>query len=221
MAKATQLEFSYKGSRYRDAEKGLRALAQEFPKDFEENGSKALGRVMLKYLKGVSNALTKRHGGAWPSGTTPKTLSKRSGKGVGSIAKSIDIKHKNTIDSVTGYIGGKHYLRIHEYGGVIKAKNVRYLTIPLKAALNSNGTTKKKSARQWPNTFVAKSKKGNLIIFQKQGRGRIVPLYVLKEKVTIKPRLGMGDSLNALKEYFVDNAFSEMHKGIMSEYTRV
>ncbi len=48
-------------------------------------------------------------------------------------------------------------------------------------ALNANGTPIKLSAREWTNTFVAKSKAGNLIIFQKRGR-QIAPLYVLEEQ---------------------------------------
>ena len=68
------------------------------------------------------------------------------------------------------------------------------MTIPLDAALNANGTPKKKRARDWKDTFVAKSKRGNLIIFQKRGR-RIVPLYVLKKRVRIPARLGLRKEL--------------------------
>ena len=43
------------------------------------------------------------------------------------------------------------------------------------------------------NTFVQYSKKGNLLIFQKRSRGSIVPLYILKKRVKIPARLGLGD----------------------------
>jgi len=68
-----------------------------------------------------------------------------------------------------------------------------YLAIPLDAARRfktRNALGLAKPPREWPNTFVAKSKRGNLIIFQEQG-DRIVPLFVLKQKVTIPPRPGI------------------------------
>jgi hypothetical protein len=118
---------------------------------------------------------------------------------------------------VQGEIGtnGVPYGRIHETGGTIRAKNGKYLTIPLPAALNSDGTPKKRSAREWDRTFVRESKAGNLLIFQKRGSG-IVPLYVLKKKVRIPARLGLGDTLKTGTSYFVDKAMQAMLREIMS-----
>ena len=50
------------------------------------------------------------------------------------------------------------------------------------AALDSTGQPLQSSPRDWPNTFVAQSKAGNLLIFQRRGTS-IVPLYVLKTSV--------------------------------------
>ena len=83
----------------------------------------------------------------------------------------------------------------------------------LPAALNSHGTPRTKGPRDWQNTFVAKSKAGNLIIFQKRG-SQIMPLYVLKTSVTIKPRLGMKKTLDAGLPYFVDRAMDAMVRDI-------
>ena len=80
---------------------------------------------------------------------------------------------------------------ILETGGTIKAKRGKYLAIPLPAALTKAGAPRKgkTSPRDWPNTFVNRSKKGNLIIFQKKGKRardqRPTPLYVLKKQVKI------------------------------------
>jgi hypothetical protein len=71
-----------------------------------------------------------------------------------------------------------------------------------------------KSARDWPNTFVAKTKAGNLVIFQKRG-ATIVPLYVLKTQVTIPPRLNMRTSLDAGLPYFVDRAMDAIVRSVM------
>ena len=79
-----------------------------------------------------------------------------------------------TIETVEGSISAGRY-GIHEVGGVIRAKSARYLTIPLPAALDRRGVARQPSARGWKNTFVAESKRGNLLIFQRRG-AQIVPL---------------------------------------------
>jgi hypothetical protein len=106
------------------------------------------------------------------------------------------------------------YLNIHEYGGVIRATNAQFLTIPLPEALNSNGTPKFMSARQWNDTFVALSKKGNLIIFQRRGR-EIVPLYVLKKQVTIRARLGLRKTQSEGMDLFIDRVANAVTKELM------
>jgi hypothetical protein len=62
---------------------------------------------------------------------------------------------------------------------------------------------------RFPNWTRFKSKKGNLIIFQKQG-GRVVPLYLLRTSVKIPPRLGLRDTLEAGLPFFVDKALDAM-----------
>jgi len=86
---------------------------------------------------------------------------------------------------------GTSYMTVQETGATIRPKRAKFLTVPTDYALDSRGIPLKRSAREWGNTFVARSKKGNLIVFQKRGRG-IVPLYVLKKEVRIPARLGLG-----------------------------
>jgi hypothetical protein len=100
-----------------------------------------------------------------------------------------------------GFFRLNRYMAMHEKGGVIRAKTSNYLTIPLPAALNGNGTPRQLSARQWQGTFVARSRAGNLIIFQKRGRD-IVPLYVLKKSIRIRARLGLKKTLQRLRPLF-------------------
>lgn len=146
---------------------------------------------MRKYMTRVSDELISRHSGPWPTGTTATTLSKRSGKGVRSIK---NFMVKGTADGVEGVWRLTRTMSFHERGGVIRAKNARYLTIPLPAALDSRGVPLRVSAREWDNTFIQMSRNGNLIIFQNRGR-EIVPLYVLKRSVRVPPRLGMRQTL--------------------------
>jgi phage gpG-like protein len=86
------------------------------------------------------------------------------------------------------------YAAIHEYGGTIKAKNAKYLTIPLPSNQTPSGVMKK-TARQVieEGGFTAKSKKGNLLMFGKKGQD-IEPLFALKKQVDIPARLGFRET---------------------------
>lgn len=207
-----EIEFEFRTTRYKQAAVGLKLLAVDLEKDFRLT-SPVLRKSLKNYLDTVAFALADRHKTAWPSGTTDNTLSKRSGKGMRSIKQSIKVSGQS-LDDIQGVIGGDFYLRIQETGGTIRAKKVKFLTIPLKAALNSRGIPKKMSAREWDRTFVARSKAGNLIIFTTKGR-KLIPLYVLKKQVYIPPRLGMQKTINAGLQRFVDTTMDAMIKKIL------
>lgn len=77
------------------------------------------------------------------------------------------------------------------YGGTVTPKGHPYLAIPIMENGSERRTAKPK---QYQNTFVARSRNGNLVIFQtvtKASKGKravIRPLFVLKESVTIPAR---------------------------------
>lgn len=213
MADALTIGLEYRGKRYNDASVGLAALSKELGTSLTR-AAPALRKEIKNYLDTVALALNQRHGSPWPGGTGGQTMSVRSGALNRSIRDSVRVSG-STVNTLRGQIGSIFYGRIHEYGGVIKPKKAKYLTIPLPAALTSNGTPKKPTARDWDRTFVITSKKGNLLIVRKQGRG-IVPLYVLKKSVRIPARLGMGDTLEKGAPQFVDKAMSAMAKTILS-----
>lgn len=79
------------------------------------------------------------------------------------------------------------YAPIHEFGGTITPKRANFLTIPLGAAKTPAGAGRGR-ARDFPNTFVRRSKAGKLIIFQKISRNRIIPLFLLVKSVRIPKR---------------------------------
>lgn len=107
-----------------------------------------------------------------------------------------NVEDKNNI--TTGKVGNRMvYAAIHETGGTIKAKRAKYLTIPLPAAMTPRGVLRK-PARQWTDTFVR-----NKIIFQKKGK-KVVPLFVLKESVTIPARPYISTALNETKNRIID-----------------
>jgi hypothetical protein len=162
------------------------------------------------FLNGVAARMVKNHSGTWPAGTTGKTLSKRSGAALQSIVDSVKVTGDHP-SNIEGHIGGIFYLKTQEFGATITPKKAAYLTVPLPAALDERGVPLKRGARDWENTFVKKSKAGNLIIFQKRGKD-IIPLYMLVKQVVIPPRLGMRSTLQAGMGYFVDTAMAAMLK---------
>jgi hypothetical protein len=84
------------------------------------------------------------------------------------------------------------YSRIHEYGGTTKPIRAKYLTIPMDTLKTKAGVARI-TARDLPRnqTFVAKSKKGNLFIWLNQIKNdpAPIPVFLLKESVTLEPKL--------------------------------
>ncbi len=156
-------------------------------------------RQMRVWLKAIAVQMRRRHSTRWPSGTGEKTLSKRTGKLVESIERSVSVKGQMSKGGeINGRIGSPLiYANVQENGATIRAKRAQFLTVPLPNALKSNGVMKFPKARDYPRTFIAKSRKGNLIIFQKRGGRRIVPLFVLKRQVYVPPRLNLGVAVHA------------------------
>lgn len=205
-----QIGFEFRSKRYADAESGLRAFASALGAGVEK-ATPALRRELEAYLHAVAQAMAQRHGTPWPAGTSDKTLSRRSGKLVASILGSVTVTG-STLATVTGSIGapGVPYARIHETGGTRGPDpGEEWVFIPLPAALNSDGTPKKQSWREWDKTFQKVSKNGNRLVFRREGKA-LVPLYVLKPSVEIKPRLGLRKTLESQLPYFVERAMDAM-----------
>lgn len=204
----------YKGRRYESAAVGLEALARNLGGGMD-GVADAIKAELLDFLRDTANDLIEFHSADWsPSGMGGPALKRRSGRALRSIAESVQVTGDN-IDNIRGMIGGVGYLKIHEYGGTINAKNSRYLTIPLPPALRANGTPKMKSARDWPNTFVITSKKGNKLICQRRGK-QVVPLYLLRRSVRIPARLGMRRRLMRDAQVFTDRAMHAAYKQVIA-----
>lgn len=185
--------------------------------------SKPLHSDMRIALQLVANKMRRIHSSAW-NGTVKSSnpnLQKRSGDGLRSIENSIRVTgNASGIANVIGRIStGK--MGVHETGAVIRATKSKYLTIPLPAAMDSRGVSLRRRARDWPNTFVKRSRRGNLIIFQKRGRDTIVPLYLLKPEVTIPPRLKMKEAvINDAMPYYQGQIMDRVEAAILEEFAR-
>jgi hypothetical protein len=95
------------------------------------------------------------------------------------------VEHSALLGGSFGVVGSNVvYARIQELGGVIKARHAKYLTIPLSGAKTKAGVVRG-SARSFPDTFVMRSRSGDLLIVQRRGQG-VLPLFVLKPEITIR-----------------------------------
>lgn len=146
----------------------------------------SVGATALRvHLGKITATLAKRHGGGGGG------LQRITGKG---IERLQDVKVSEGQSVAVGTVPLTKYMSAHEFGATIKAKGGKYLTVPLPAALNGDGTPKKPSALLWKKAQVIKSRRGNLLIAVKNGRGW-TPLYALKEVVKLPPRLGLRTEL--------------------------
>lgn len=144
----------------------------------------------------------------YPKGTTSRTLSTRSGQ----LKKAVRFIPATVVekDVVKGGIGiGTKYAKVHfgPRGRVttIRPVNKKWLTIPLPAAMDGHGKLKGSAPDDaiYGDTFFAKSKSGNLILFGKskyvkgskagQTKGDLKPLFVLKKETRIPARISPDD----------------------------
>jgi hypothetical protein len=200
------VDLDWRGKRYQDIERGLLAIADDFDKKAELIGP-IVKKTLRDYMKAVLQSVRERVSTPYPSGTSPAgefpgRLSKRSGRLLASFSDTkIGISRTKDPIEVTFRLDGIGL--VHEKGATIYPKRAKWLTVPLPAALNPNGTPKKPTARDWQNTFVLKSKKGNLLIVQRNGKD-ITPLYVLKKSVTIPKRLAFEEAFLAGRDFLAD-----------------
>lgn len=166
-------------------------VMQEIRRIFSAEAAEMAGYIKSEYMTG---------------GTTASKLKVRTGKLRASVRS---LKNRVVGTTISGGVGiGTVYGRVHigpsGQETVIKPKQKKYLTIPLPAALTKAGVTKGSAmSGVWGETFVAKTKKGNLIIFgqylfQKgkkagQAAGKLVPLFLLRKEVTVPARIHPED----------------------------
>lgn len=178
------------------------ALREEVLKLLKEGGDRFKREMLTKHLSG-------------PTG--PTSLSVQSGD----LRRSLDTgvatfsgQNQVRLYAVIGL--GLPYAKIHEYGGIVTAKNAQYLAIPLPGF----GAKNQMGPRNYPGHLVPiRTRFGNLILAEilgktKTGRQKtrkyktgahwtlpsgkveegtsktsIIPVYVLKESVVIPARM--------------------------------
>lgn len=110
----------------------------------------------------------------------------------GSLRRSFDLLHDgNTLQSfrMVEFTTSKS-APAHEHGALIRPRRRKYLAVPLAAVKTAAGDVRG-GPRSYSNTFFARSKAGNLILFQKRGAGQApTPLFAMVSQVRIPRRLG-------------------------------
>jgi len=213
------IELNWRGQRYKDVQRGLKAVASDVERSFEEAGP-IVRKTLNDYMEGVVKSVAARADGAYPGGTSPAgafpgTLSKRSGGLLASLNPDRITVTGDGLSEIAVSFTLTGIANVHERGATIRPKRAKYLTIPLPAALTKRGTPIKPNARAWKNTFVLKSKKGNLLIMQKKGKGDMVPLYVLKKQVVIPKRLAFEEAFLAGRDFLAD----KIAQDVIREFT--
>jgi len=197
----------------------------KIPKSFLKQAKRIIdinARVLQRYVR--VDKLT--------GGTSTSRLKVRSGKLRASV---IPLKTEMKEDRVEGGISfGTIYSRVHvgPKGQVttIVPKRSKYLTIPLPAAMTKAGVGKGSAMLgPWTNTFVRKSKAGNLIMFGqttsyskvkvggtavkglaiRKISSNVVPLFLLKKQVKVKARIHPEDLIAWIRPKVITD-FKEM-----------
>lgn len=219
MLPEVELQLEYKGVRYVNVERGLLAFADDLDKTTQQL-LPISRKILRKYMEGVVESVGRRTRGAYPGGTSqagafPGSLSRRSGK-LSSRFRRENVEDQGNASEVRAQFTISGIAAVHERGATIRPKRAQYLTIPLPAALSGSGVPLRPSARAWKNTFVAKSKKGSLLIFQKRGK-EIVPLYALVKQVVIPKRLNFQEAFDAGLDLLADKIAQAVLKEFRSQ----
>lgn len=181
----------------------------------DKEAMREVGIIMRSHLREGVNYGRVHH---LTGGTTETRLAVRSGNlrnafwyEVKVLAGAKDVQGR--LGFIRSSMGGRAqanplvYAWMHHRGGTIRAKRGGYLTIPLEAARTKAGVSRGR-ARDFPNTFVRRSRQGHLIIWQKQGK-QIVPLFVLKTYVRIPRR----STLDPTWRYIRPKMLAELRSG--------
>lgn len=210
------LEIEVNGRTFTSIQAAFRDIQKRISESVDAS-SKPLTREMRRTLQRVAREMERRHSRPWNGMVVNPSdrLQRRSGGGLRSIRNSIDVFNAASINEVRGQITTGN-MTVHETGATIRPRRAQYLTIPLPAALDQRGVPLRERARDWDNTFVARSRSGNLLIFRKTpGLNDIAPLYILKREVTIRPRLGMEKVIiNDALPFFERRAFEAISREI-------
>lgn len=125
----------------------------------------------------------------------------------GDLARSIQTSVKGSPPNISSLemravSAGVPYAPIHEFGGTVRAKNAKFLTIPAKDNLTAAGVARHPSARAFfasptvgeGKPFILRKGGKAWIVIGKAGGKGLLFLWTLKKEVKIPARLGFFDT---------------------------
>jgi len=174
-----------------------------------------LKRVLKQVVRRQSRALTQyvktRH---LTGGTTSDRLAVRSGH----LRRSTKPRRVSERDGqiVGGVEFGARYASVHVgpkgKRTTIRPKSAQYLAIPLAAAKTAAGVARG-GPRDYPDSFVVRTKAGNLLVMGRQtGAKGAVPLFVLKRQVVVPARVHPEDIERVLKPRILKDIQAEFER---------
>lgn len=202
------ITIEYDKTKIKDLIARLRSVSPEDKGKVIKTGMTAASLEVERHMKEsvLAGQILKTRTGALRSSIS-SVVTESGGNIIALIGSGVRQGRRATYDASSGRWnadGRLPYADIHETGGIVKPRNSKYLAIPLPAALTAAGVLKKRP-RDYSDTFVRKSKGGNLMIFQKVGqRGKIRALFVLKKSVTIPARKYMTITAEAMRDKVID-----------------
>lgn len=196
-------------------------------RDAPEETRKGLSRVLTRAGVLHENVVKRRRFGVYRGRAYADKLQRRRG----SLANAYAVTTRpsaSRLEMVAGIrsgLPGSSYARIQEFGGTVRPKRGKYLTVPLPAALTGSGALSgryriRRSGSRYVTdagpTFIFKSKRGNLIVAVKQG-ANVKPIYVLRRQVTIRPRFGFFDAWAAIERSRIPAWTDQVARGALGE----
>lgn len=163
-------------------------VLRRYPDVLKRHATRALNQAGIAWR----NEMFKRFRAPLPQPDryTNLTLHTRTGRLKGSL--SVQLTGNMLADTkLTLASRGVPYAGVQEFGGTIRPRTRKYLTIPTKAAMTPAGVTRK-SAAAWfreakGEVYVAQTKSGQLAIFlhPTSAKGKPTALFLLRKRVTI------------------------------------
>ncbi|MCK9555012.1 hypothetical protein M0R36_04245 [bacterium] len=142
-----------------------------------------------------------------------------SGHGLFGTFKRVSLVTSSIYDMGMEVYTDSKIARLHEEGGIVRDPSGGRLAVPLSARsqmFTGKGKLRKryKSPRELKNVKPMRFKGKTFLTRVWKGTGKLMPLYVLKRQVRIKPRLGFYRTWDGLDNYRINILNSSIDKAL-------
>lgn len=187
-----------------------------------EAAPKALYRNLRKDIDQFTLWFATRH--------FPRYMNQRLRRRTGALAKSFGriVTGQTFADTRWNVYSTSPYAPYQQMGSEsIVPTRSKYMTIPLSGAMTKTG--RKRGALGWfEDTFVQRTKNGNLVVFQRTGKKRlkkvrdgkkdpsIRPLFLLRKQTKLEPRLRFFEEWDAQNDRLMERVAGAVERTLKS-----